>query len=502
MKSYATFVITVLLTVALVFSLVSRERSKHEAPAEVVEVAEAPAGDAGVDGGADAGGIAAAAPEAGAPKDDKPLRVTTLGWEHVASGVALAPPPGGAPAAGGAIELAPEASLDAVEARLARGGADPQGADVAVLPLPAFVASFERLRALEPRAFLVVGFSHGREELRARSGALLKAPPGADEVKLVALGPSTSTDATARAAGSESATLLGLFALDLLGVAPTRIGFAAPGTPEGKAAAFAALVKGVPDERPRAFSTADASRLVPIVAVAPKALIDAREAAVRAWSKAWLDGLARAKSDVPGIARRLAAKDALPFAAGVGGAPEALVLVERLGQLENVGLDQQTSLIGPLAKGAVTLETLTQRTWQLARGGGITATAAPEASPIDARVVAAIAPPPKDAPPPAKDAPPADGDAGAAFGPPPAGTVAYVAYRAVEGDAEKVASQIAFLGGVFERAVFQVTAKGGDKAARAIAAAAQDKGVAAARLSVAPGEPQGAFAVVEVLSLP
>lgn len=501
MKSYATFVVTVLLTVALVFSLVSRERSKHEAPAEVVEVAQAPVADSGADAGADAAGLAASA-DAAAPKDDKPLRVASLGWELVASGVALAPPPGGPTSPGGpTVELAPESSLDAVEARLARGGADPQGADVAILPLPAFVASFERLRALEPRAFLVVGFSHGREELHARPGALLKAPPAADEVKLVALGPATATDATARAGGSESATLLGLFALDLLGVAPARTAFVAPGTPEGKSAAFAALVKGVPDERPRAFSTADASRLIPIVAVAPKALIDAREGAVREWSKAWLDGLARAKTDVPGIARRLAAKDAIPLAAGVGGAPEALVLVERLGQLESAGLDQQASLVGPLAKGPVTLEALTLRTWQLARGAGITAAAAPEALPIDARVVAAIAPAPKDVPP-AKDPPGADGDAGAAFGPLPVGTVGHVAYRAVEGDADKVASQIAFLGAVFERAVFQITAKGGDKAAREIAAAAHAKGVAAARLSVAPGEPQGVFAVVDVLSLP
>ncbi|MBX3221026.1 MAG: hypothetical protein KF795_10950 [Labilithrix sp.] len=502
MKSYATFIITALLTVALVFSLVSRERTKHEAPAEVVEVSETPAGDAGVDGGAEAGAAALAA-EAGASKDRAPLRVTTLGWELVAAGVALAPPPGAAPAPSAAppIELAPETSLDAIEARLARGGADPQGADLAVLPLPAFVASFERLRALEPRAFLVVGFSHGREEVRAASGALLKAPPGADEVKLVALGPATATDATARAAGSESATVLGLFALDLLGVAPARIGFVAPGTPEAKSAAFAALTKGIPDDRPRAFSTADASRLIPIVAVAPKALLDSRETAVREWSKAWLDGLSRAKTDVPGVARRLAAKEALPLAAGVGGAPEALVLVERLGQIENVGLDQQSSLIGPLAKGVLTLNALTQRTWQLARGGGILTTAAPEPLPIDARVVSLIAPPPKDAPPPAVA--PADGDGGTAFGPLPAGTVPQIAYRSVEGDADRVAGQIAFLAAVFERAAFKVTAKGGDKAAAAIAAAAHGKGVAASRLSVAAGEPSDrAFAVVEVLSLP
>jgi hypothetical protein len=182
----------------------------------------------------------------------------------------------------------------------------------------------------------------------------------------------------------------------------------------------------------------------------------------------------------------------------VGGAPEALVLVERLGQIDNTGLAQQSSLIGPLAKGAVTLDTLTQRTWQLARGAGIASAAAPDPLPIDARVVSMIAPPPKDVAP----TPAVEGDAGVSFGPVPAGSVSNVAYRAVDGDADKVASQIAFLAAVFERGVFKVTAKGGDKAAKAIAGAARDKGVAATRLATAPGEPQGAFAVVEVLSPP
>ena len=54
----------------------------------------------------------------------------------------------------------------------------------------------------------------------------------------------------------------------------------------------------------------------------------------------------------------------------------------------------------------------------------------------------------------------------------------------------------------FERAVFRVSAKGGEKAARSIALAARDKGVAAARLAVTAPEPQGAFAVVELLSPP
>jgi hypothetical protein len=500
MKSYATFFIIAVQTLGLGFLLVTRDRSKHDAPAEVPELKESTSADAGAD--AEAGARPANADAAIAMSDagsgEKPLRVVSLGWELVAPGAAITPAAGGPPQAPAPpIELAPETSLDAVEGRLARGGADPQGADIAVLPLPAFVASFERLRALEPKVFLVVGFSHGREEVHAASGALLKAPPPADEVKVVALGPQTASDASARAAGSESATLLGLFSLDLLGVAPSRVRFVAPGTPEAKTALLGAIVNGATDERKLAFTSAEASRLVPIVAVAPKAVIDARERALREWSKAWLDGLTRSTSDVPNLARRLAAKEALPLAAGVGGAPEALVLVARLGKIDSVKLDQQTSFVGPLAKGPVTLDTLTQRTWQLERGAGIVTSAAPDPLPIDARVVSMIGTPPKDTTLPAPE-----GDAGAAFGPIPTGAIPLVAYRAASGDADAVATQIHFLAGIFERHAFRISAKGGAKAALAIATAAREKGVAASRLATAAGEPPGAFASVEVLSPP
>lgn len=497
MRSYGTFVLIALMSLGIVFLLVRRGRTEHAAPAEMVEVETL---DAGLDGS-----VTDAAIDVAPPPVDKPLRVASLGWELIAPGVALSPakPDAGSvqsapPPPGPAIELAPEASLDAIEARLARGGADPQGADIAVLPLPAFIASFDRLRALEPRAFLVVGFSHGREEIHAAPGALGKAPPPADEVKLVALGPGTTTDVSARATGSESATILGLFALDLLGVAPSRIRFLAPSAPEAKASPFAAVLKGAPEDRPRVLSTADASRLVPIVAVASKSVIEGREALVRAWSLAWFRGLARTKTDVPGVARRLAAKDALPFAGGVGGAPEALALVERLGQIEDATLEQQSSLIGPLAKSAVTLESLTQRSWRLARGAGMTTAAAPEPLPIDARIVSMIAPPPQPSAVPRLEA-----DAGAHFATQPvAGAISNIVYRAVEGDADEVAAQVAFLAGVFERGIFKITAKGGDKAAKAIASNIRDRGVASNRLLTGAAEPQRAFALVEVLSPP
>lgn len=499
MKGYASFFLIAVMTLGLLFLLLTRVRAPYDAPAadpEIVEVADA--GDAGVkaEGGvlADAAVEAAAAP----PKPvERPLRITSLGWELVAAGVALTAADGGA--TGPALELAPEATLDAVEARLARGGSDPVGADIAVLPLPAFVLAYDRLRALDPRAFVVVGFSRGREEVHAPAGALLKAPPAGDEVKLVALGPAAAADATARAGGSESATMLGLFALDLLGVAPTRVRLVAPGAADAKAAPFAGVVRGAADDRKLAFSSADASRFVPIVAIAPKAQLDANEAKLRDFARAWLDGIDRAGKDASNVARRLANKEALPLAAGVGGAPEAIALLERLGQITPAGLAQQRALMGSAAKGAVTLETVAQRQWGLARSGGLTTSAAPSPLPVDDRIVTAIAP----APPPLVTHDGAGADAGA-FAALPTGTTALVAYRAdPTSDAAAVVAQIGFLAGVFERAAFRVSAKGGDKAARAIAAAARDKfDLPPSRLATAGGEPAGAFAIVEVIALP
>jgi hypothetical protein len=368
--------------------------------------------------------------------------------------------------------------------------------------LPAFVQAYDRLRALELRAFLVVGFSHGREEVHAGPGALLKPPPAADEVKLVALGPSTSADATAKSAGSESATVLGLFALDLLGVPGARTRMVAPGTPEAKGAFLSALVRGAPDDRRLAFSSADASRLVPIVMVAPKSQLDATDGKLQSLARTWLDGIERSRKDASSVARRLATKEALPLAAGVGGAPEAIALLDRLGQIEPVDLAQQRGLIGVATKGPVTLASLTQRTWRLARAGGLVSSAAPSPLPIDERIASAIAPPPSEASPSPADA--GAGDAGA-FAKLPSQATPLVAYRAVDAsaDAASVAAQIAFLAGVFEHAGFRVSAKGGEKAARAIAAAARDGfNVAPERLSTAAAEPAGVFATVEIVALP
>ncbi|MDB4945502.1 MAG: hypothetical protein JWP97_5036 [Labilithrix sp.] len=505
MKGYASFFVIAVMSLGLVFLLATRARAPHDVPdADPVVVESADAGDAGAADGAllaatDAAGAVDAAPAA--RPAERPLRVVTLGWELAAAGVAMTT--AGVDAGGaGAIELAPETTLDAVEQRLARGGVDPVGADVAVLPLPAFVVAYDRLRALDPRAFAVVGFSHGREEIHAAPGVLQKAAPGADDLKMVALGPTSAGDATARAGGSESATLLGLFAVDLVGVPASRVRFLAPGAEGAKAANVSAIVRGAADERRLAFTSADASRFIPLVAIAAKKQIDDGEPRLRELTRAWLEGVDRAGKDASNVARRLANKEGLPLAAGVGAAPEVIALIDRLGQIAPAGLADQRNLMGSGARGPATIEALAQRQWALARAGGLTSSAAPSPLPVDERIVTVIAPAPS-ARGPSPDAADGGADAGA-FAALPAGTTPLLTYRAEpSSDAAAVVAQIGLLSGVFERAAFRITAKGGEKAARLLAATARDRfELPAARLATANGEPAGAFAVVEVLALP
>ena len=487
MRRYVAFFLIAAMTAGLLFMLFSRIRAPYTAPAEEIADGGGDAGDAGDATVIDASSIDASAIDAA--KAERPVRVTMLGWE-LASPLAMM---GDA----STIEAAPETQLDSVRDRLSRGGIDPAGADVAIMPLPSFVAVYDRLRALEPKAFLVVGFSRGREEFHATVGAIAKPLNGVYAVKLLALSPSTGLDATARAAGTESATLLGLFTLDLLGAPPARVQFVEPGTDSGKAASFSVFAKGIADDRRLALSTSDASRLVPIVAVASRATLD--EPRIQAFARTWLDALGQARIDAAGVARRLAAKDGVRLGQGVGSAPDAVPLLEQLGTVEPVSLADEGMWIG--STNPVTLETLMQRTWSLSRGGGITSDSAPDPLPIDTRIATAIAP--SAALRPHVDS--ADADAGAPFKPLPTGTTLLAIYRApIEATSEQVATQVAFLSGVFERASFRVSAKGGEKVARLIAASARDKNdVSSARLAMVPSEPPPGFAaVVEILALP
>ncbi len=516
MRSYATFFVIAVMTLGLLFLVLTRSHTAHDAPAEVVVIE--PKADGGPEAGvAEAGaalGDAAVSGDAG-PARARPLRVTALGWELAAPGVALVMQAGeGAVAATiPALDLAPETDLDAIAARLARGGDAVDGADVAVLPAPAFVVAYEKLRALDPRAFLVTGFSHGREELRASPGALLRPPPATEDVKLVAVTPQASPEA--RAAGSESATVLGLYVLREIGVAPSRVRLLSPGTADARAASFAALVRGTNDERKAALSTADAARLVPVVLVAPRAALEAKEAVFRDLSRVWLEGVAKVAKDPGGIARAVADRTAMPLV-DAGARPDALALVDRLGHLEAAALGDQGAAM--LASEPGSLASTMGIVWSLAREGGLTTTATPDPLPIDTRVVKAlgVAAPPAREPPPELAA-----DAGApTFAPAPASATPLFVVRdpgipatTPKGKAPSAtdlgtlatgaAPELVSLAALFPSAVLRVSSPTGEKNARVFAGAAQNAGVPVARLATTASVPPGTNLVaVEVLVAP
>ena len=393
MREKVVFGLLLIMLIAFGGILVTRERQAHQAPvppaASVVPVAAgsgAPAAsssvavDAGIPDAAVVDAAIDAGPaDAGSPKlFDRTLRVVVMGWDLAAPGLLVngGREPGPASefsAAGLEVQIAAVDSIAAVEAAMARGGADKDGADIVIVPMPSFVASYERLRALSPEIFFVTGFSRGREALvSAKAG--LPSPPVKGEVKLAA------------AAAGDPASFLGLFVLDLAGFPPGEVKIG-PLDARADEAPFGAVDRGSvdPASSPRKtllLTTADTPRLIPYVAVAQRGLLEKSGRAAAAWARAWLEGTRKLAADAPSGARQVTS---------VQGAPEPLALLKRLGEVSPATLGDNVRMTGLSGRGALTLEVLFQRTWQLWRGAGILATPAPELPPISNAVIAALA---------------------------------------------------------------------------------------------------------------
>ena len=149
MRSYVVFVVLVVLLSLMGVLLATRGQSP---PSLAEQALDGEAKEASLAAGVDAG------QRRKAPRAmNRPLRVTALGWDLLAPGVSGN---GGTlegcaesefAAVGLEVHLAASDGIASLEGRLARGGADPDGADLAILPLPVYVAMYERLHALESR---------------------------------------------------------------------------------------------------------------------------------------------------------------------------------------------------------------------------------------------------------------------------------------------------------------------------------------------------------------
>lgn len=327
--------------------------------------------DAGTDAAAAADAATDAGADAGAPKRlmDRPLRLAAMGWDLLAPALlendGLDPgDKSGFTAAGLDLRLAALSDMAGIEKALARGGADDSGADVAIVPLPALVASYERLRALSPEVFLVVGFSRGREVLASKKDAL----PEKGEVKLAGV-------------AGDPAAFLALFAMDAAGVPPAEVRLVPPS--DAESAGLAAVSRGAVSQTMKPLLTsADAPRLIPHVAIAPHGFIEGRRDALVALARGWLAGTRRLAADLPAGARRVAS---------AAGASDPLAFVERLGELGSASLTDNARMAGLSGRDPLTLDALFQRSWALWRGVGALATPAPERAPVTTEVIAAVA---------------------------------------------------------------------------------------------------------------
>lgn len=377
MRGKIVFVGIAAMLLVLVWLVGTRSRDAHVMPAPRVEEAAAPSASqqaSAPETPAEAGSVAVAerdaapvAADARAATLDRAVRVVAPSWELAA---ALLVANGGRMTADGSAVRAGgiEATVDVVaaerdvEARLARGGGDADGADVGVVPLPDFVASYERLRALEPLVFHVAGWSHGREVLLgARDGMLAK--------------PIAPTGDVAVVAADTSSEVLALFALDEAGQPPTKVRLG--GDPQN--AAYAAVVRPLSGDRPAGapskvlLSTAEATRLVPFVAVAARGFVEGHRDALATLLRAWARGSKTLFDDVPSAARRIANEP---------GAPEPAALLERLGWVTPAQPIDGAIALGISGSDAATVGALFGLDWRLLRDAGVLTSPAPATPPV------------------------------------------------------------------------------------------------------------------------
>ena len=266
----------------------------------------------------------------------------------------------------------------------------------------------------------------------------------------------------------------------------------AGGRPED--APLAAVDRDAPPDPARRnilITTADASRLVPFVAVAQHGLLDKSPKALAAFAHVWLEGNKRLESDPPATAREIASSQ---------GAPEPIALLKRLGEISSASLGDNARVFALSGRGALTLEALFRESWRIWRGASVLATPAPEAAPVNPAIVASLAragvgPSPRALP----KGPPANADA----------LRALVTFRQPEGKVDEPAlvAALGLYADVFERSALRVgVVKGGavDAAAtkKLLDEAAERFDVAPVRLLTARKALPKASAAIEILAAP
>lgn len=305
---------------------------------------------------------------------DRPLAVITSDWALAAPGVlqndGLEPNKKAAfSKAGLSLRLKASEKPKDFENALARGGADDAGADVAILPLPEFVAAYEALKALDPVMFLVTGWSSGRDVLLSRFERLEKIP---------AQGPLMF-----RGTPGSSAMFLTAFVLDATGSGIERLELEALDV-SPPAAALWALSRQELGGVPKAYdgtvllSTGEALQLIPYVAVAQRAFVERHTEALVTFSRVWFEGQTRVARDPTAASRRLAQ---------LSDGPEPLALLAQLGEIRTSSVNDNALSAGVAGRGAVNLTSLFERCWRYWRSLSVLTTPSPERAPVSGEVI-------------------------------------------------------------------------------------------------------------------
>lgn len=475
MRQNLVFFILLGLLGVLGISLATRERQPHGVALPAPSASPEPAASASAAAStapAPSGSAATVAAPAGL---GRPLQVSGAAWETLAP-IILAndglEPKKESDAGKAGLEVSVKLARDddALQAALARGGADDAGADLVVIPLAGLLGAYQKLQALRPVAIYASAWSRGREVLSGKQ-PLDKLPP-AGEVTL--------------ALGSDPASsFFALFTLDLAGVPPARVRPAERGDAKIHVHALTRAELEPKDQKDVLLSTSDATRFAPYVLVCSAALVEKHPGELSKFLSAWLDGVQRLTSDPTASARRISTLE---------GAPEPIALLGRLSELAPIGLAENAELFGLSGRGAVTLDSLLSRLWRLGREAKLVNVAPPERAPIAPGLVAQLV---RADPARAKDAA-APSPAKAKPGARPL----LVVRRPAPLDADAAEAELGFVAGVFQRSPIRVSAAD-RKLGEALAKRSAERfALSDGRLTVGTLAAGAGAAVIEILPIP
>ena len=376
------------------------------------------------------------------PTLKRPLKVAAVAWELLAPALLeneglAANEKSPLSQMGSPTALSVVGNTEAANRALSRGGEDGTGADVILVSLPSFLASYPTLRALDPIIFFVSHWSVGREVITTPSKKSLERLPSRGT-----LGFSTDGD---------EATFAALFLTSFAGIEASRLELIEVGGGSTKqkvhlhAQTLATTEEAAATQQSHVVvGTTQARRLIPFVAVTQRSFAEKHTLVLQNFLLGFRKGQAQLSEDAAAAGRKISKLE---------GAPEPIALLGALGRLEPVSMKENAALFGLAGRGAIHIDKLLTRGFRLWRQAKLTNAPPPEKSLVDGHVVAqavrSLTPSPKNEPKAFK--------AGEGAG------KALLVYRqrGKSFNEDELLAEVGLLAGVFTRSQLAVTLHGG-----------------------------------------